>query len=93
MNINDVLGQALTVPGFFGTLGSACVILAYYLNVMEKAGTFSYRYTLLNLCGALMLTFSLVYHPNLPSLVIEMFWIYISVTGLYKTWRKKKITA
>lgn len=71
-----------------GFLGMACVVFCFW--ALER-GTFSSgdkRYYLINLTGAILLTLSLLVHFNLGSFIIEMFWIWISVSGLL---RKKKV--
>ena len=69
-----------------GFVGTACVIGAYaYLTSTEKPNPFILHGT--NLAGAALLTVSLVFHTNWPSLVLEGFWAAIAVWGLAKAVR------
>ncbi len=65
-----------------GILGSATIILAYLLLQLERLTSNSITYSILNLFGAAAIIFSLYFEPNLPSLVIESFWVLISIVGI-----------
>ncbi|MEH6723615.1 CBU_0592 family membrane protein [Qipengyuania profunda] len=72
-----------------GFVGTACVIGAYaYLTSTDKPNPFILHGT--NLAGAALLTVSLVFHTNWPSLVLEGFWAAIAVWGLAKAVRGRK---
>ena len=72
-----------------GFVGTACVIGAYaYLTSTDKPNPFILHGT--NLAGAALLTVSLVFHTNWPSLVLEGFWAASSVWGLAKAIRGRK---
>ncbi|MEG9267986.1 MULTISPECIES: CBU_0592 family membrane protein [unclassified Qipengyuania] len=72
-----------------GFIGTACVIGAYaYLTSTDKPNPFILHGT--NLAGAALLTVSLVFHTNWPSLVLEGFWAAIAVWGLAKAVRGRK---
>jgi len=73
-----------------GYLGSAMIILAYFLLQSGKVTSEDIRYPLINLIGAILLMISLTVHTNMPSVVIEIFWIGISVYGIWKILKKKK---
>lgn len=75
-----------TVVGF---LGMACIIAAYaYLTWTDAPNPFVLHGT--NLTGAALLTISLLYHTNWPSLVLEGFWAAIAIYGLVKAVRNRK---
>nr|WP_066553474.1 permease [Croceicoccus bisphenolivorans] len=66
----------------------ACIIFAYgYATVRERPNPFVQHGV--NLAGAAFLTVSLIYHPNLPSLVLEGFWAAIAIWGLFKALRQR----
>ncbi len=67
-----------------GTLGVLLIVLAYLLLQTGKIGQFDLTYPVLNLVGALMVMVSILRFWNLPSFIIEAFWIAISVWGLYR---------
>ena len=71
-----------------GILGSVLLIVAYFLLQSEKVNGRSKLYLYLNLSGALFILFSLYFYPNLPSAIIEMFWVFISIYGLWKRKRQ-----
>ena len=72
-----------------GILGSIFVIGAYFLLQSRKVTGNSYFYLYINLFGAVFIIISLYYAPNLPTLVLELFWVAISVYGL---WKRKRST-
>jgi hypothetical protein len=73
-----------------GLIGTACIILAYFLNQSRLLTSTDIRYPLINLVGACLLLYSLYFVPNLPSIVIEVFWIAISLMGIAKALKERK---
>lgn len=71
-----------------GLTGTFLVVLAYYLLQLERIHSNSLSYNTINLAGAALLLFSLCFHFNLASFVIEVFWIGASLIGLWKYWRR-----
>lgn len=45
----------------------------------------SMSYQVLNLLGALFILYSLIFHWNLASFLIEAAWVLISLIGIYRT--------
>ena len=80
----NFLSLAAHIIGF---AGMGCVVLAFWLVVNEKWKPTSLAYNLLNGTGAVLLILSLLVHFNLGSFVIEIFWIAISATGVWKHYR------
>ena len=72
-----------------GMLGTAMVVMAYFLMQVERVDPKSLSYNLINLIGAILLLISLWFHFNLASFVIEIFWIAASLIGLWKYWRRQ----
>lgn len=70
---------------FIGTSGVACIVLAYFLITKGTVDGTSRYYHVLNLSGACLLLISLFWSWNLPSVIIEFFWIAISLYGLWKS--------
>ena len=69
-----------------GFVGTACIISAYaYLTFKDEPNPFILHGT--NLCGAALLTVSLIVHTNWPSLVLEGFWAAIAIFGMAKAIR------
>lgn len=72
-----------------GILGVSLIIFAYFLIIAEKVKSDDLRYCLLNLFGAVFLLISLLRFWNLASVVIELFWIAISLYGIRNYYQKK----
>ena len=70
-----------------GLLGVGLIILAYLLVQIEKLASHDMRYLLLNLIGALLHIVSLLRFWNLASFIIELFWVGISLYGLFRSRR------
>ncbi len=73
-----------TFANIVGIAGVGLIILAYFLLQADKLKAHDLAYPLLNLVGALMHLYSLFYFWNWASVVIEIFWIAISLYGLWK---------
>ncbi|HEX2792908.1 MAG TPA: permease [Croceicoccus sp.] len=83
------LDTALDWATLIGFVGMACIIFAYaYMTGAKRPNPFVQHGV--NLAGAALLTVSLIYHPNLPSLVLEGFWAAIAIWGLVKALRERK---
>ena len=67
-----------------GMLGVGCIILAYLLLQLDRIKSNQLSYSLINLTGALLVMVSLIRFWNLPSFVIEVFWVLISIWGIVK---------
>lgn len=80
------------ISDIVGILGVGLVIMAFFLIQLEKITTKSSTYLYLNFFGSMMLLFSLYYHWNMASVVIEMLWLMISIYGIIKFKILRKIT-
>lgn len=76
-----------------GIVGVAMVLVTYFLLQSEKIDSKGFLYSFLNLLGALLIVYSLLYSWNLASFIIEFFWILISLYGLKKWYRNKTESA
>ncbi len=74
-----------------GLLGVTLVLIAYYLLNIKVFLADDIRYVMLNLAGSVLLLYSLFFHWNLSSVLIEIAWIMISLIGAYQYYRKKKL--
>jgi len=68
-----------------GFIGTAALIAAYFANQQRWLSSDDWRYPFANLVGALLILFSLFFEWNFPSVVIEIFWIAISLFGIGKS--------
>lgn len=75
---------------FIGFVGMLFIVWAYFLLQLEKYTVTSYAYQILNLVGAILLLISLFVHFNLGSFIIEVFWIVITLFGMYKNLKEKR---
>ena len=76
-----------------GTLGVAIIVVTYVLLQIERVRSDQLIYSLLNAIGASLILISLYFDFNLPSVVVEFFWLLISMFGIgkYLTRRKNSV--
>jgi hypothetical protein len=67
-----------------GTLGVAVIILTYVMLQIERVRSDQLIYSLLNAIGASLILVSLYFDFNMPSVVVEFFWLLISLFGIGK---------
>lgn len=72
-----------------GTIGTGLIVVAYFILQKGTMKGDDWGYLWLNLIGAIMLLYSLFWSWNTPSVIIEIFWIGISVYGMGKKLRTK----
>jgi hypothetical protein len=77
----------MRIPSYdiVGFVGAALIIATYFANQQRWLPSADWRFPCLNLLGALLILASLYFEWNLPSVVIELFWIAISLWGLVKS--------
>lgn len=83
----------MSIPDIIGLVGVALLIVTYAMLQLDKIDSKGFWYSFNNFIVAILVTVSLVYTPNLASLVIEFFWFIISVYGMvmyYSRQQKKK---
>ena len=85
-----VKSKMITVPDIIGFTGVALLIVTYALLQLERIDPKGFWYSFNNLVVAILVTVSLVYTPNLASLVIEFFWFIISAYGIYMYFKRKR---
>ncbi len=69
---------------FIGFVGMLFIVYAYFLLQSCKESQDSLKFQILNLIGAVLLIISLLVHFNLGSFMIEVFWILITIYGIFK---------
>lgn len=82
----------MTLPDFIGLTGVALLIVTYALLQLDKIDPKGFWYSFNNLMVAILVTVSLVYTPNLASIVIEIFWFLISLYGVVMFFKRKDLT-
>ncbi len=79
----------LSIPDVIGYGGVALVVGTYFLSQIGKMDSTRMLYPALNAAGAVMILVSLFHRPNPPSIVIEFFWLAISIVGVARALLKK----
>jgi len=72
-----------------GTLGVAVIIITYVLLQIERVRSDQLIYSLFNAIGASLILISLYFDFNMPSVVVEFFWLVISLFGIGKYLSKR----
>jgi hypothetical protein len=71
-----------------GDIGVLCFLITYLLLERGRIAHTSVYYLGLNLAGAVLVMFSLIFHWNMPAFLLEAAWALISIYGIYKhIWR------
>lgn len=73
-----------------GIVGVILILIAYYYLSIGRWIADSLKYQWLNFLGAWMILFSLYFHWNTSSVLIEVAWIIISLIGIYRIKFPKK---
>ncbi len=69
-----------------GVIGVGMILIGYAMQQVGRMESNSLPYLWLNLMGAVLILFSLFFQFNLPSFIIEIAWISIT---LYGFWRRQ----
>lgn len=75
---------------YVGTTGVFIILVAYFLLQTERLASATLSYSVLNLLGAVLITVSLVYDFNFSAFVIEIFWIALSLYGIWRWYRLRR---
>ena len=67
-----------------GSIGVGIIIITYVLLQTERIRSEQVAYSMLNAVGAALILISLCFTFNLPSLIVEFFWLLISLYGIGK---------
>jgi hypothetical protein len=74
----------------FGTAGAVVIVLAYFANQRRWLASTDWRFPFANLVGAALILASLARTWNLPSAVMESFWVLISLYGIVQNLRSRR---
>ena len=69
---------------FIGNLGVSMIVISYYLLQTERTTSDATAYLSANATGAFLILVSLLGEFNLSAFLVEIFWLLISLYGLYK---------
>ena len=73
-----------------GLIGTFIYLISYFLLVKGRIDGNGFRYILMNGLAASLVLFSLIKEWNLPSFVIQLCWLLISVSGLIMIYHRKR---
>ncbi|MFL2815352.1 MAG: hypothetical protein ACJ0BU_11410 [Candidatus Puniceispirillales bacterium] len=73
---------------WLGIMGSLLIAGAYYGVSNEYFSPKKLLYHLINLIGSFSILISLYYKPNPGAIIIELLWIFIAISSIYKYFLK-----
>ncbi len=82
--------DSLTIADAIGSFGALVVVSAYFATQMRMMNSEDLMFPILNLLGSVLIVYSLLQNFNLASMLIEGFWIIISLIGILQYFRLSK---
>ncbi len=82
--------SGLEFHDLIGVLGVGLILLCYFLLQIGKLDARQLRYSSGNLLGACLILFSLYFEFNFASMLIEGFWVLISLIGMARYIRSRR---
>ncbi|MCX8952934.1 MULTISPECIES: hypothetical protein [unclassified Ruegeria] len=82
--------DTLTIVDAIGSFGALIVVAAYFATQMRMMNSDDLAFPVINLLGSVLIVFSLLENFNLASMLIEGFWIVISIIGIIQHFRLRK---
>lgn len=73
-----------------GMLGALSIVGAYLLLQLERLDARGLAYSASNALGAALILVSLCFDFNLGAALVEIFWLAISLLGLYRYGQRKR---
>lgn len=77
----------ITIADGVGMLGAVLIVITCFLLQVGRLESRSLSFSVANGLGASGIIFSLFYQFNLSALTIELFWLAISLYGVYRALR------
>ena len=74
---------------FIGNVGVVVLMVTYLMLQLNKLSSSGLAYSLLNAIGASLIVISLLVNFNLSAFIMEVFWVLISLVGIYRYFRFK----
>ncbi len=78
----------LTLHTILGLIGVAITLIAYGLLQATKLSGTGKTYSLLNILGSLLISYSLCFDWNLSAFIMEIVWLLLSIYGLWRHCKK-----
>ena len=69
---------------FIGNIGVFMILSAYFMLQLNRIDNRALTFSLMNFSGAFLILVSLYFDFNLSAFVIEFFWLFISLYGIYR---------
>jgi hypothetical protein len=79
----------MTTTDIIGFIGVAILLIAFFLQLINKISKDSYTYIVMNLVGATLSCYASVLLNYIPFIVLEGTWALVSVWGLFQFAMKK----
>lgn len=76
-----------------GNIGVVVLMIAYLMLQLNKLRSDGLAYSLLNAIGASLIVISLFVNFNLSAFIMEVFWVLISLVGIYRYFRLKSLSS
>ena len=76
---------------FLGNIGVVILMVTYLMLQLNKLSSDGLAYSVLNAVGASLVVVSLISNFNLSALLVEVFWVLISLVGIYRYFRLKSL--
>jgi len=89
--MNTIISE-LSYVDVIGTVGTLIVVAAYFGTQTRLINSDDLIFPMMNLLGSLLISFSLIHNFNLASALMEIFWIAISLLGIYQSVFNKDLT-
>lgn len=77
------------IPNTIGIVGVVLILLAYYLLQTNRYSSADLGYLKLNAAGSILLLYSLYFHWNLASVIVEAVWLIITVWSMLRVARQR----
>ena len=74
-----------------GNAGVVILMITYLLLQLNRLRSEDLAYSVLNATGASLIILSLLVDFNLSALLMEVFWVLISLLGIYRYFRLKAV--
>ncbi|MGD9654490.1 MAG: hypothetical protein AB7U44_04775 [Sulfuricurvum sp.] len=91
--INGTQPMELSLTDVIGIFGVGIIVFAYILLQMEKMDPKALTFSVLNSLGAFLIIVSLLYDWNFASFLMEFIWLLISLYGVLKYFKSRRIAA
>ncbi|WP_298851170.1 hypothetical protein [uncultured Ruegeria sp.] len=82
--------DSLTIVDGIGSFGALIVVAAYFATQMRMMNSDDLAFPVINLLGSVLIVYSLLQNFNLASMLIEGFWILISIIGIIQHFRLRR---